>query len=281
MQPTSVRWSDPELRNRALVLLALLALCPLALQMPELPTRIISANVLGSALSLRFSADTLLFVLMPALTCAGADWVLRRHPDVQQGEVRHLFPFWIVPGYAALALAIVLSRLNSWPLWVMVLTAGVFSIGALLLAEWFVLSPDTRGFTLARLLLTAGVYATAFALFTLIYTTRERSLISATLVVLASFGLALDLLSPHLIGLRSALLQAGVIAFLLGQAMWVLNLWNISNWSGGILLLTLFYVLVGFAQQHFQDRLTRNLLFEFGGVMLVAVLVAWLLSGVR
>ncbi len=268
-------------RNRALVMLALMALAPVVLEVVELPIRRTTFNVFGSELSIAISTDTLLMVLLPALACAGADWVIRDHPDVQMGEIPFLFPFWIAPGFAAFALATALARIELWLLWVLVLGIGVIAIGVLLMAEYVSLSPSTSGYIIARLGLTAGVYAIAFALFALIYATHERSLITATLTLLVAFGLALDLLSPHIIGLSSTVTLAGVIGLLLGQATWALNYWNLSNWSAGIILLTLFYVLVGLAQQHFQDRLTRTVLAEFGGITVVALVIAWQLAEVR
>ena len=96
-----------------------------------------------------------------------------------------------------------------------------------------------------------------------------------------AFCLSIDLLAPHIIGLRSGMVQAGIIALLMAQATWALNYWNISNWSAGVLLLTFFYVLVGLAQQHFQDRLTRTVLVEFSVVVAIALFIAWQLAGVR
>jgi hypothetical protein len=101
--------------NRLLTLIALLALMPVLLLVVELPTRIISLNFLGSPLSITLSADTLLIVFLPALTVAGADWILREHPEVQSGRIAFLFPFWVTPGLVALALAILLTRLTTWP----------------------------------------------------------------------------------------------------------------------------------------------------------------------
>jgi len=268
-------------RNRALVLLALIAIAPLALKIVDLPSRSLSSNILGSPVSFIFTTDTLMIVLLPALISAGCDWVLRDHPDVVAGEVPYLFPFWLAPGYAGLALGLLLSRVDTWGMWLFVLAIGVLAIGLTVMAEFVTLSPNMSGFAVARLLLTVTVYGIAFVLFTLIYTTRERSLISATLVVLVSFGLALDLLAPQIIGMRNAVLLSSIVALILGQATWALNYWNISNWSAGVLLLTLFYVLVGLAQQHFQDRLTRNVLIEFGAVTVSALVVAWALAGVH
>jgi hypothetical protein len=268
-------------RNRALVFLALMALAPVVLEIIELPNRRSTYNIFGSELSIVISTDLLLLVLLPALACAGADWVIRDHPDVRDGEVPFLFPFWVAPGFAAFALATALTQIMLWELWIIVLFTGVFAIGLLLMAEYVSLSPNSRGYIFARLLLTSCVYGIAFILFTFIYGARERSLISATLTLLVAFGLSLDLLSPHIIGLRSAMIQGVVISLMVGQATWAINYWNISNLAAGVILLTIFYVLAGLAQQYFQDRLTRTVLAEFAGVSIMALVIAWQLANVR
>lgn len=267
--------------NRILVLVALLALTPVLLLVVELPSRNLSLNFLGSALSINLNADSLLILFLPVLAIAGVDWVLRDHPDVLAGEVPFLFPFWMAPGLSALALGLLLSRLNSWPLWIAVLFIGVIVIGVLVVAEYATISPNNPSYPIARLTVTGLSYLIAFGLFTLIYATRERSVITATLTLLVAVALSLDLLAPHIIGLRQATLFSAIIGWLVGQATWALNYWNISNWSAGVLLLTLFYVSVGIAQQHFQERLTRSVLLEFGVVTVIAVVVAWQLAGVR
>lgn len=267
--------------NRILVLVALLALTPVLLLVVELPSRNLALNFLGSALSINLNADSLLILFLPVLAIAGVDWVLRDHPDVLAGEVPFLFPFWMAPGLSALALGLLLSRLNSWPLWIAVLLIGVVVIGVLVVAEYATISPNSPSYPIARLTVTGLSYLIAFGLFTLIYATRERSVITATLTLLVAIALSLDLLAPHIIGLRQATLFAAIIGWLVGQATWALNYWNISNWSAGVLLLTLFYVSVGIAQQHFQERLTRSVLVEFGVVTVIAVVVAWQLAGVR
>jgi Protein of unknown function (DUF5656) len=268
-------------RNRVLTLVALIALTPVALSVVELPTRSASINFLGSALSITLSTGSLLIVLMPVLTCAGVDWVLRDHPDVRAGEIPYLFPFWIAPAFASLMVSWLLTRITTWPMWIGVLLLGVIAIATLIFAEYVALSPYARGYAVARLALTGVSYAIAFGLFTLIYSAHERSVISATLTAIVAFGLALDLMAPHIIGLGTAATFSLVVGFLVGQSVWALNYWNLSSWSAGVLLLSVLYVMIGLAQQHFQDRLTRSVLIEFSVVAGVAVLIAWQLAGVR
>jgi|YNPBryulayer2012_1023412.scaffolds.fasta_scaffold00375_5 hypothetical protein len=268
--------------NRILTLVGLLALAPVLLLVVELPTRIASLNFLGSPLSITLSTDTLLIVFLPALTVAGADWILREHPEVQSGRIAFLFPFWVTPGLVALALAILLTRLTTWAGWLAALVGGALALGMLLLAVYRSLSPETSPEAPARVAVTAMGYLIAFVLFTLIYSTRERSAITATATFLASAALAIDLLAPRsLQDLRRAAPYALIAGWLTGQAIWALNYCNLSQWSAGALLLTIFYAAVGIAQQHLLGRLTRTVLMEFAIVSAIAVLIAWRLADIR
>ncbi|MBO9346009.1 MAG: hypothetical protein J7601_09840 [Chloroflexi bacterium] len=268
--------------NRLLTLIALLALMPVLLLVVELPTRIISLNFLGSPLSITLSADTLLIVFLPALTVAGADWILREHPEVQSGRIAFLFPFWVTPGLVALALAILLTRLTTWAGWLAALIGGSVALGMLLLAIYRSLAPEISPEAPARVVVAGMGYVIAFALFTLIYSTRERSAITATATFLASAALAIDLLAPRsLRDLRRAAPYALIAGWLTGQAIWALNYCNLSQWSAGTLLLVIFYAAVGIAQQHLLGKLTRSVLMEFAIVSVIALLIAWRLADVR
>jgi hypothetical protein len=278
---SSAREAASELRHRIAVLVALIALTPVALVLVELPQRTINLNLLGSALSIRLSTDSLLLTLLPVLVCAGVDWALRGHPDVQAGEVPYLFPYWIAPGLAALAMANLLTRISAWGPWIGVLLLGIFIITILIAAEYVSLSPNASGYAVARLALTGVSYVIAFALFTLIYSTRERSAVTATITFFVAAFLSLDLLAPHIIGLGRAGLYAFVIGLVVAETTWALNYWNVSNWSGGVLLMTVFYVLSGLAQQHFQDKLNRFVLIEFAVTAAVALVVVWQLAEIR
>lgn len=270
-----------ELRHRIAVLIALVALTPVLLLVVDLPSRVFSRVVLGSALTISLSTDSILLLIMPVLTVAGVDWILRDHPEVRSGEVPYLFPFWVAPGLAAATIASLLIRVQNWPLWIGVLIVGIIILTVLVIAEYIALSPHARGYGLARLAVSSISYVIAFSLLTLIYSARERTIISSTYCVLVAGFLALDLLAPHLIGLRLSGIFALVIGLLVAEANWALNYWNISDWSGGVMLLAIFYVATGLAQQHFQDKLTREVLIEFAVITSVALVVVWQLADIR
>jgi len=277
----SAQQAAAELRQRIAVLIALITLTPVLLLVVELPSRTTTLNVLGSALTISLTTDSVLMLLMPVLTVAGVDWILRDHREVQQGEVPYLFPFWVAPGLAAMASATLIARAQTWPVWISTLVIGTVIITILVIAEYIALSPRARGYALARLAVTSLSYVIAFALLTLIYSGRERSIVSSTFCLFVAGLLALDLLSPHVIGLRLSGLFALVIGLLVAQANWALSYWNISDWSGGVMLLAVFYVTTGLAQQHFQDRLTREVLIEFAVITTVALVVVWQLADLR
>jgi hypothetical protein len=70
---------------------------------------------------------------------------------------------------------------------------------------------------------------------------------------------------------------AAAVGLILGESSWAMNYWRISAWSGGILLMLIFYVMTGLAQQHLQGKLSRRVLVEFLVVAIggIAVLIAF------
>lgn len=267
--------------NRILTLLALIAMAPALLLVIDLPVRAVSLDVFGSPVSFEFGVDTLLITLVPVLAIAGVDWVLREHPAVRRGEVGYLFPFWIAPGLGTLALCLLLTRIATWPLWIAALVVGIVVIGILINAEYGALSSDLAGYANSRLVVSGLTYVIGYVLYAAIYSQRERTVISATQTALVTFLLAIELLAPHRIGVGKAVLNAGALAFLTGQATWAMNYWNISTWSAGVLLLTWLYVGVGMSQEFHEGQPARGVLAEYGVVTAVALAVVWLLAGRR
>jgi len=267
--------------NRISTLLALIAIAPALLLLIDLPTRRFALEILGSPLSLDFGVDTLLITLVPVLTIAGVDWVLREHPAVRRGEVGYLFPFWIAPGLGTLALCLLLTRASTWPLWIGALLVGMVVIGILINAEYGALSSDLAGYANSRLVVSGLTYVIAYVLYAVIYNQRERTAISATQSALVTFLIAVELLAPHRIGLGKAAANAAVLAFLLAQVTWALNYWNISTWSAGVLMLTWLYVGVGISQEFHEGQPARGALLEYGVVAAVALVVVWLLARSR
>ncbi len=264
--------------NRIFVVASLVALAPAMLRVADFPTRTVYTTVLGSALTFQLNVNTLLLVLLPALVMIGTDWVLQDHPEVRLGSLRFLFPFWTVPGIAAFTLALLLTRLQDLPTWLVTLSLGSVVIGLLIAAEYNIVDPGSSAYEASRVAVNLTSLALALLLFSLIHSTRERSLITATGAMVVSFALAIDMLAPHLIGTRRGIGAAALIAIIIGQAMWALNYLRIFSPFAGTVLLVIFHVSTLLIQQYFQAQghIRRDALAEFAILaVVVAALWAW------
>jgi hypothetical protein len=128
-------------------------------------------------------------------------------------------------------------------------------------------------FSWARLWQPFMSYGLALGLFIAIYHPRFRGALSATGILLISGMLALPLLRHKPETISRTWLFAAIIGLSLGQITWALNYWRASTLHAGLLLLLVFYVLVGLAQQQLQAALSRRTLWEFGIISFVALLV--------
>ncbi len=60
---------------------------------------------------------------------------------------------------------------------------------------------------------------------------------------------------------------------MLGEVTWALNYWVLPGLTGGLLLLLIFYLLIGIAQHGLQGRLTRRVMIEFAVFAVVALIL--------
>lgn len=264
-------------RQHVSVLIGIVLLSIVLTQFIELPTRSFGISVFGSPLGLELSSRWLMAALLAGLACTGTDAIVRTHPRAREVSLRYTFVYWVQPGLLGLAAARLLSEAPTRTFWAAGLAATGLSLVVVLVAEYTTVDRLAPGYAQARLFLNATAYALAFALFVIVYQTHGRSLITATTTLVFSFALALDLLWATEAEAWRITALAGAVGLVLGQCDWALNYWQISAWSGGMLLLLIFYVMTGIAAQYLQGRLTRQVLVEFalvaiGGMSVVFVL---------
>ena len=113
----------------------------------------------------------------------------------------------------------------------------------------------------------------ALIFYILIYQSRSRSAISATAIMGVSGIIALALLRQSPDQIFKTWLFAAVIGLSLGQITWALNYWRTGALNAGLLLFLVFYVLVGIANQQLSGVFSRRVLWEFGVVSLVTLVV--------
>jgi len=251
-----------------LILLAL-ALIPLL----NTPGRSVGGSVLGSALDIQITPAGLITLLAAGLACAGVDLLIQPHPYVRAGRAGQTFVFWILPALTVIAASQWLSQASSGPAWAAQLLASGTALWFIIRAEFGTVDPDAAAAGRWRLVLNVLVYVLAFGLFALIWQTRARSLIAATLMAVAALLLSIDLMWVTRAGARRVLLHSLPVALVIGQCAWALNYWRASTAIAGLALVLIFYALSGIAAQHLFEKLTRRVLTEFGLIIAAAVLL--------
>ena len=259
-------------RISAVVSLTLLGLA--AYFLIELPTRAIELTLWGSPLTLIVSQWWLMALLLGGLAATGARAVVYAHPSLVRPTSAYALAFWVLPGLlvilAALWLPLLASTLGWW-------LSGIGITGLLLwfvaLAEYHSVEPRDPRFELARLWLNLVTYGVGFGFFVIIYQTRARSILSATEILLVSGLLAGSLLRAGPAQSGRTWLFAGIVALVMGQSMWALNLWRVPPLTAGLWLLLIFYLFTGLAQQRLLGRLTRRALVEFAVIATIGLFV--------
>ncbi len=265
-------------RNRLSVLMAVLLLSCVLFRFIELPEHVWNLRPLGSPLEIHVTGTWLLIALMVGLVCTGTSLVLHDHPHLGEHSGRPIYISWILPGVLAGLSAYLLAREPTWPIWIGGLTLVGIGISLTVSAEYAAVFPDVPGYPTARLALNVLAYLLVFALFAVIYHTRTRSLVTATLTLLTAMLLALDLLSVADVLLRRVHLFALIVGLIVGESTWALNYWQISAWVGGLFLLLIFYVVVNAAHQHLLGRLSVSILVEFAIVAIIVLTIILLMT---
>jgi hypothetical protein len=241
----------------------------------QLPSAEVSFWALGSPVAISITGTLLAAFFLAIMAAAGAESVISVHPLFVTRQARmHTWSFWALPMALAI-ISTVLLPLASSPLLQMLALA---LSGLLLAAAYFGLYATVErgkpGFRRSRLWLDAMAYGSALILFLFVYQTRTRSLLSGTLVAMTAMLLAAEILRTATNRSSAALTYGGIIGLILGQVTWALNYWVLPGLTGGLLLLLIFYLLVGIGQQGLQERLTARVLWEFVvfGLMALALI---------
>jgi hypothetical protein len=256
--------------DRLSVFIGVIVLTPVLIRFVNASPRRFDLDVLGSPISFEMTDTWLTVVMLSALTCMGTNAVIRAHPIILQSRSPRTFTYWILPGLTAFNAALLLERAPTWPLWWAGLLLTGSAIAMVVLAEFATVDPYALGYARARLILNIVAYTLAFTSFALIYDSRGRSVITASAVSAVGFVLAFELLNTTEVPMRRTLLYAFLTGLLLGESAWAINYWQLATLAGGMILLLVFYTIVGVVQQLLLQRLTRRTLAEFAVVVVIA-----------
>jgi hypothetical protein len=239
----------------------------------EFPAQAATFTLLDSPLALVSPRQWLMTLLLVSLAMAGTDTVIRSHSALPERRLSYLATFWMLPGLLVLLATQTLGLAPNTIVW----AAGLVGVGILMwltiIAEYQQVLPGFSPYRLSHLWRQLIGYGLALPLFVVIYYTRSRSALSATGILLVSGMVALALLRQKPETILRTWLFAAVIGLSLGQITWTLNYWRIGALQAGLLLLVALYILIGLAQQQLLGSLSRRVLWEFGAVSVIALLV--------
>lgn len=198
----------------------------------ELEPRTLSLQLPGVYLAVQINVYSVVSFLVIGLTAAGADWLLRDHPAIgHHSTIEH----WLLPALTAWVIGQPLFSLPIGPLWWAGFVLGGILLMLVLVAEYIAVDADDVRQPAAS----AGLTAVSFALYlALIVELRVEGLRLFQIIPLLALGAGLVSLRTFHLRLRLwAFVEAGLIAFLVGQIGAALYYWRISPAAYGLLIL--------------------------------------------
>jgi hypothetical protein len=126
---------------------------------------------------------------------------------------------------------------------------------------------------LAYVAVRIAVYLAALVPIVLIYSTKERALLTAPPIGLIGALATWYLLRDTPVSRGGGVLLAGAVGLVLAELTWSLGYWSVMPIVGGAALWLAFYVLSGIAEHGADRSLDRRIVLEYCGVALVGVLV--------
>lgn len=242
-----------------------------------MPGATITFRALGSPVSIPLTQTLVAATFLALLTATGTDSIIRVHPRFAASRRRNVWrtwSFWTLPMAIVIIAAYVLPIAPSGLIRVLGLMLSGILLGSAFFGLYATVERGQSGFRRARFMLDALAYGSALLLFLFVYQTRTRSLLSGTLIAMTAVLLAVEILRSTTTQPLTVLTYGLIVGFILGQVTWALNYWStLNDLTGGLLLLLIFYLLVGIAQQGLQNRLTGRVLYEFAVFAIVAVIL--------
>ena len=243
----------------------------------SLPVVVISLRALGSPVSIALTRTLVAAIFLAILAAASAESVISVHPRFSTGKRQWWlwsWPFWALPMALAIIAVYVLPLAPTRPIQVLAILGGGALMAVALFSLYATVERGQAGFRRSRFVLDALAYGAALVLFLFVYQSRTRSLLSGTLVAMTATLLAVEILRSTTERSLTVLLYGAITGMILGQVTWALNYWwMLNSLTGGLLLLLIFYLIVGIAQHGLQDHLNRRILLEFAIFAAVALML--------
>jgi hypothetical protein len=224
--------------DRLSVLAATILLAYALTNFVNLPQRDFSIQLPGIFLEYNFNIRTFVVLIASALTASGTDWLLRDHPALKGRTTEHI----LLPALTAWVIGILLFYLPSGIAWWVVFGIGGIVLILVLVAEYIVVDPEDVRQPIASAGLTAVSFALYLILAILLRSANVRLFLFLPALTLAAALVSLRTLHLRLLG-QWKLLEALVVALVIGQVAAALQYWPLSPISFGLAVLGPAYAL--------------------------------------
>ncbi len=262
--------ANPKIdRDRLSVLLGAVAVGFVASKLVQLPSQQVGLSVLGSELGLQLTNHWLMVTLAVGLAVSGTRSLFRLHPQYRQ-EIAFTAVYWILPAVTTLTIGLLLARTAAISQWLLLMLFGIGLLHGVLSNEFRLIDRRHLGHAGMQISSRILAYLLGLTLFTLIYSSRARTLLLAPAILIVSSLLALRLFWNVEQAISRVLVYAGVTGLLMGQSVWAINYWQISSVTGGLYLLLIFYVSTGLVGQSMSGSLSGRILLEYAVLALLA-----------
>lgn len=222
--------------------MALILLAYAAARFIDLPGQTLAIELAGIYLPLLINVNTLVAVLVSALTAAGTDWLLRGDPGLSRKTTKR---HWLLPAMTAWILSITLANIEFGLQWFLAFSGSAFLLLAILLAEYSSATKENRFNAIA----TQALSALTFGLFLILAITIRglglRLYLAFPAIALGSF-LAATRVQLLLENSEWRPMQMAGIAFIVAQIASALHYLPVSALGYGLILLGLLYALSHF-----------------------------------
>jgi hypothetical protein len=222
--------------------------------MVVLPSIETELQFLGLLIEIEFRTQSIMLILAAALAAVGTDWLIQAHP--QRERTRLAAENWVIPALAALAVGVIVIRVQSGiSLWIGLLLSALLLI-AIFSAEFIVSYPDDPRYEWVASILTGLALLLLTAAFVTIYTTQLRALFAVPLTFFAGSIVSWRVLKLNLPSSR-VWPWAILISSVTSQMAVGLHYWPISALPISLLLGLTHYVCYRLVSVHMMDELKR------------------------
>lgn len=220
------------------------------------------------ALALPIGASAAFPVILALMAGLGTEAVVQAHSLAGQGRLRFTLRYWALPVAVTLIATVVLPAAPTISYRAAGLVGFALILSGVQAALFYSLDPQATGYRRARAILNLTAYATALLLFLLVpesWNSLARSIVLGSV----TFLLAAELLRGTQSGPGMVVMYGAIVAVVIGEVAALLPYTGLSWLSSGLLLLLLFYVLVGVAWQGLLRRLNQRVVLEFVAIAVV------------